>query len=48
MHTEPQYRPWGVPTAEFWQTATAIEAGGSSQPRDGARNAMHSVRVTVR
>jgi sulfane dehydrogenase subunit SoxC len=28
--------------------ARAIEAGGSSQPRDGARNAMHSVRVTVR
>jgi sulfane dehydrogenase subunit SoxC len=27
--------------------ARAIEAGGSTQPRDGARNAIHSVRVTV-
>ncbi|MEU8526625.1 hypothetical protein AB0C77_13695 [Streptomyces sp. NPDC048629] len=34
MHNEPQYRPWGVPTAGFWQTAAAIEAGSSSAPPD--------------
>jgi sulfane dehydrogenase subunit SoxC len=27
--------------------ARAIEAGGTAQPRDGARNAVHAVRVTI-
>jgi sulfane dehydrogenase subunit SoxC len=29
-------------------SARAVEAGGAAQPDSGARNAMHSVRVTVR
>ena len=37
------------PRAAMMQlSARAIEAGGSAQPESGARNAMHSVRVTVR
>ncbi|MGA7489253.1 MAG: hypothetical protein WBW74_20195 [Xanthobacteraceae bacterium] len=26
----------------------ALEAGGAGQPREGARNAMHTVRILVR
>jgi hypothetical protein len=40
--------PWKPARAgETTIGARAIEAGGSTQPREGARNAMHSVRVTV-
>jgi hypothetical protein len=35
-------------SGEVTLSARAFEAGGMGQPFDGARNAVHSVRVTVR
>ncbi|MFB8314690.1 tetratricopeptide repeat protein [Streptomyces sp. NPDC055961] len=49
MHTEPLYRPWGTPTADFWQTAVALEAGGSAAtgPGESVRERLVHVAATA-
>jgi sulfane dehydrogenase subunit SoxC len=44
----PARRPVWATAPESIIVAPAPEAGGAAQPEDGARNAMHTVRLLVR